>query len=105
MLKVIIYIVIKIQTYIFFNCDLYQNLLFPKERYEIKYPVQIDTSVFLVFILEKCTSNSLSLPVQQVSKNILQTNQTQQHLFMVKGALGTVVVEEKKNKTSSPPFF
>lgn len=105
MLKVVIHIVIKIQTYIFFfNHDLYQNLPFPKERYEIKYPVQIETSVFLVFILEKCTSNSLSLPVQQVSKNILQTNQMQQHLFMVKGALGTVVVEEK-NKTFFPLTF
>lgn len=31
------------------------KIVSPKERYEIKYPVQIDTSVCLVFILEKCT--------------------------------------------------
>lgn len=82
--------------YFSLNSCFISKLVSPKERYEIKYPVQIDTSVFLVFILEKCTSNWLAFPVQQVSKNILQTDQTQQHLFMVKGALLTVVVEEKK---------
>lgn len=43
-------------TKVDFYYDLYQNSVSPKEGYEIKYPVQIDTSVCLFFILEKCTS-------------------------------------------------
>lgn len=71
------------------------------ERYEIKYPVQIDTSVCLGFILEKCTIQWFSVSSTSGVKNILQTNQMQQQLFMV----DRVEKQKKKNLFSSVRDF
>lgn len=55
----------------------------------IKYPVQIDTSVCLVFLLEKCTCPIFSVSSTSGFKTILQTNQMQKHLIWVKWVFWT----------------